>query len=124
MKASLLIIIFLALAILGGLGLFVYQRTLPDIDAIRKDIVERVLTIDGLDTNINELAIRNRYNFDLNYDGITRASSLLDKAVSDFGRTYFANKNAETDLLTRRFQDFRNEFEIKKGVSLSGFSYS
>lgn len=114
MKASLLIIIFLALAILGGSGLFIYQRTLPDIDAIRKDIVERILTIDSLDTNINELAIRNRYNFDLNYDGVTRASSLLDKAVSDFGRTYFINKNAETDLLARRFQDFKNELEVKK----------
>ncbi len=116
MKASLLITVFLIIALAGGFSLVAYQKALPDVNGLRKDIVERTLTIDGLDAKVNELAIRNRYNLDVDYDALTRTTSLLDKAVRDFERTYFADNAIDDDLLMRHFTDFKNELELKKEV--------
>jgi len=116
MKTSKLILLLVTLLVLAGAGLFVHQYSLPDINKIRKDVVERTLTIDGLDSNINELAIRNRFNLDLNYDALTRSTSLLDKATDDLEKTYFANQTSESDLLARRFFEYKNELEVKKGL--------
>jgi signal transduction histidine kinase len=113
MKTSTTLLLYLSLAIIGGAGVFYYQSTIPDHEFIKNDVAKRLLTIDGLNADVSELALRSRYNLDSNYDRLTRSSTLLDQAMSSFENAYFTEESISDTLLKRNFQSLMNEVEIK-----------
>ncbi len=113
MKPSILLIAFLFFAISGGAGLSYFQYQLPDYDETSRDINERLLTIDSLDSSLSALALRSRYNLDSNYDNLVSASSQLDFAVEELGDSYFKDDLLKGSLLERRFNSFKSELAVK-----------
>lgn len=81
MKPSILLSIFLTLAIGGGAGIFYYETQLTDVNQIRQEVNERLLRIDNLDSSVNEFALRSRVNIDNNYDELVRVTLLLDREI-------------------------------------------
>jgi hypothetical protein len=116
MKFKLLLIVFFLIAVFGGFGLYTYQKKLSGNEAVNHDITNRLLIIDGLDSKVNESALRNRYNLDNNYDRLARSSSLLNKSIEDMKNTYFKETDVNANLVHRKFKDLRNELEIKKDL--------
>ncbi len=104
------------LAAVAGSWLFYYKGTLPDNDAISQDITERLLTIDGYDSKVSEYALRSRFNLDSNYDRLARSSSLLDKSIEEMKNTYFLEMDVVNNVLHKKFQEYKNEIEIKKDL--------
>ena len=113
MKPSRILVVFFALAVIGGAALFYYQYQLPDIKFINRDVSERLLEIDSLDSSVSELALRSRGRIDNNYDMLVRSTTSLDQAIEDLEVTYFADATIEGTLLGRRFVDFRSELTSK-----------
>ena len=116
MKLTLLSIVLLLIVISGGFGLYSYQKNLTDNEVKNHDITELLLNINGLDSKVNEYALRNRYNIDNNYDKLARSSSLLNKSIEDMKNTYFTNTDVTSNLLNVKFKDLRNELIIKKDL--------
>jgi two-component system NtrC family sensor kinase len=113
MKFTLLLILVLLLA---GFGLYYYKIELTGNEAIRHDITERLLIIDGLDSKVNDFALRNRYSLDNNYDKLAQSSSLLNKSIEDLENTYFKETDESVNPLHRKFKELRSEIEIKKNL--------
>ena len=116
MKASRLLAIFFTLALIGGAGLFYFQYQLPDVKFISRDVNERLLKIDSLDSSASELALRSRVGIDNNYDILVRTTILLDRAIQDLEVTYFNDPAIKEKLLGKQFVGFRNELETKKDL--------
>ncbi len=116
MKPSTLLIVYLFLAIAGGLGIFYYQSTVPDNKAISNDVTQRLLTIDGLNSDIGELALRSRFNLDANYDSLTRSTLLLDQAIEGFDETYFSAASFNDTMLLKSFEKLKSEVEIQSDL--------
>lgn len=116
MKPSILLIIFFLLAAGGGGGLFYYEYQLPDVDFIRRDVNERLLKIDNLDSSVNEYALRSRVNIDNNYDNLVRVTVLLDREIRDLETDYFSDSNLQGTLLLRHFNQLKNALETKNDL--------
>jgi len=114
MKASRLLIVFFSMAIIGGAGLFYFKYQLPDLEFMRRDVNQRLLKIDGLDSSVSEFALRSRSGIDNNYDMLVRNTTLLDQAIKNFQVTYFNDGVMQGELLGMQFVSFSNELEIKK----------
>jgi len=115
-NTSKLLILFFMLAVLGGIGLFYLEYQLPDQDIVDRDVNERLLKIDSLDSSISELALRNRANIDTNYDMLVRNMGMLDRAVDELESTYFSQSEMKNSLLENRFLGFKSELEIKRDL--------
>lgn len=116
MKPSMLLVGFFALALIGGAGLFYYQYQLPDVEFISRDVNERLLKIDSLDSSVSEYALRSRSGVDNNYDSLVRSTTLLDRAIEALEFTYFNDPAIQDSLLVNQFIGFRNELESKKDL--------
>lgn len=117
MKTSAILFTYIFLALTGGIGLFYYHSTLPDQDFIKNDVTKRLLIIDGLNADISELALRNRYNLDANYDNLTQATTSFDQAIDEIENNYFtSSETSDTSLLKRSFSQLKNEVEIKNDL--------
>ncbi len=116
MKPSTLLLTYLLLAIAGGLGIFYYQSTVPDNKAISNDVTQRLLTIDGLNSDISELALRSRFNIDSNYDSLTRATALLDQAILGLEENYFLHDDINDSVLINHFEKLKNEVIIQRDL--------
>lgn len=116
MKPSVLLIIFLLLAAGGGGGLFYYEYQLPDVDFVRRDVNERLLKIDNLDSSVNEYALRSRVNIDNNYDNLVRVTLLLDREIRELETDYFSVANMQETLLQRHFTALKNALETKNDL--------
>lgn len=116
MKPSTLLLIYLFLAIAGGLGVFYYQSTVPDNKEISNDVTQRLLTIDGLNSDIGELVLRSRYNLDPNYDSLTRSATLLDQSIESFGEAYFSTEGVSDPMLVKSFEKLKSEVMIQRDL--------
>lgn len=113
MKNSILFLLILVIAVLGGLGLFYAQSNLPDNDLINRDVSNQLLKIDNLDSSVNELVLRSRANLDSNYDMLVRSTSALERTVSDLSNGHFSQENIEGSLLDVRYNSFLSSIEVK-----------
>lgn len=113
MKNSILFLVILLIAVLGGAGLFYVQSTLPDNELTNRDINNQLLKIDNLDANVNELVLRSRANLDSNYDMLVRSTSALERTVTDLSKSHFSPDNIAGSLLETRFNSFTSSIEIK-----------
>lgn len=113
MKNAILLIIMLLIAITGAAGLFYLDSKLPDNELINRDVNAQLLKIDGLDSSINELALRSRANIDSNYDMLVRSTSSLEKAVTNLSNGNFDQTQIAGSLLEKRFDSFKNSIEVK-----------
>lgn len=116
MKPSVLLIVFFVLATCGGAGLVYYQYQLPDVESIRRDVNERLLKMDSLESSVNEFALRSRVNIDNNYDSLVRVTLLLDRSIKDFESVYFNDSTMAGSLLEQRFTEFKNVLETKNDL--------
>lgn len=114
MKSGLFLGLYLLAVLAGGSGLFYYQYQIPDYDQMSQKLNERLLAIDGLDSKVNELLMRSRYNLDKNYDALVKYSSLLDRAVIEFENHYITNSEIENALMIKRFEEYINDLKIKR----------
>lgn len=114
MKVSRLIGLIATLVILGVGSLLFYKQTLPNVDETRKDVMNRIMTLDVMLKSINELSIKSRYNLDNNYDNLTSTSKNLEYQLKDFQNLYYSNADMTTDLTAKRFFEYKNTQEVKK----------
>lgn len=113
MKNAILLVLMLLVAIIGGAGLFYIESKLPDNELLNRDVNAQLLKIDGLDSSINELALRSRANIDSNYDKLVRNTVSLEGAVKELSAGNFAQQQIAGSLLETRFDRFKNSIEIK-----------
>ena len=113
MKPSTFLLGFLVVAILGGVALFSYRSTLPNTEQMVRDVTERLLRLEELDSSVNELSLRNRFHLDQNYDQLTRAVRLLTQTSRDLNEDYFGQEQFNNSLVQRRFKEFNSELVIK-----------
>ena len=113
MKNSILFLVILLIALLGGAGLFYVQSTLPDNDLLNRDISQQLLKVDSLDSSVNELVLRSRANLDLNYDMLVRSTDALQRTVAELSNSHFNPEDIKGSLLETRFNSFTSSIEIK-----------
>lgn len=113
MKNSLLFIIIFAIAILGAVGLFYLESKIPDNELLNRDINATLLKIDNLDSNINELTLRNRANLDLNYDMLVRSTTGLQRTITELESNYFKGLDISGSLLESKLNNFTSTVEVK-----------
>jgi len=113
MKNSILFAVIFVFALAGGAGLFYVESTLPNNELINQDVNSQLLKIDGLDSNINELALRSRANIDTNYDMLVRSTTALERAVSELSDSHFMPSKISGSLLETRFNSLKTSIEVK-----------
>lgn len=113
MKNSFLFIIIFIIAILGAAGLFYLESKIPNNELINRDVNATLLKIDNFDSSINELALRNRANLDLNYDMLVRSTTGLERTVAELQNNYINKSDISGSLLENKFDNFANTVEIK-----------
>lgn len=116
MKPSILLSIFLTLAIGGGAGIFYYETQLTDVNQIRQEVNERLLRIDNLDSSVNEFALRSRVNIDNNYDELVRVTLLLDREIRNLDTDFFSDSQFEGTLLAGHFMQLKSALEAKNDL--------
>lgn len=116
MKPSILLSIFLTLAIGGGAGIFYYETQLTDVNQIRQEVSERLLRIDNLDSSVNEFALRSRVNIDNNYDELVRVTLLLDREIRNLDTDFFSDSQFEGTLLAGHFMQLKSALEAKNDL--------
>jgi len=113
MKNSLLLLLIILIAVLGGMGLFYLESRLPDRELSDRDISAQLLKIDSLDSSINELALRSRSNLDANYDMLVRNTLSMERTIDNLADTHFNSDKIAGSLLESRFVTFQNAIETK-----------
>ncbi|RBP53591.1 DAHL domain-containing protein [Arenicella xantha] len=113
MKNSILFAVIILIAIAGGAGLFYVESRLPNDVLTNQDVNSQLLKLDGLDSNINELALRSRTNIDTNYDMLVRSTVALERAVSELSESHFNESKISGSLLEKRFNTFKTSVEVK-----------
>ncbi|WP_223787771.1 DAHL domain-containing protein [Marinicella meishanensis] len=116
MKPSILLLIYLSLAIGGAAGIVYYQSTLPDTEQMNNDVSQKLLSIDGLNASVGELALRSRHHIDNNYDNLTRTTALLEQSLVSLEQRYFNPEQLKDPMLLRNFELLNKEIMIQNDL--------
>lgn len=113
MKNFILVFTIILITILGGFGLFYIESKLSDDELVDRDLDSRLLKIDSLVSNLNELVLRSRANLDTNYDVLVRRTVSLGRKMDELSNGHFSKEKISGSLLESRFNNFKGLVEVK-----------
>lgn len=113
MKSSLLLVALFIIALFTGAALFFYKSKIPDIYQLNNAVQLQLNRVSSLDTNTNELALKNRINIETNYDTITKSVSQLKRSVKNMAEKNAPFLDPKNALLNKRYKALQQEIEVK-----------
>ena len=116
MRPSHILTVFFSVIVISGASMFYYEYQMPDIESLDRDVSQRLLKIDELNSNVSELALRSRVNIDKNYDALAQTTTLLEQKIQELQSNYFNDPAIKDSLLEKHFLAFKNMIESKKDL--------